>query len=46
MYIFIIIINYEIVYNFVNLEKLLFNYVVNIKWCLILSCLVCYRCVL
>lgn len=31
MYIFIIIINYEIVYNFVNLEKLLFNYVVNIK---------------
>lgn len=31
MYILIIIINYEIVYNFVNLEKLLFNYVVNIK---------------
>lgn len=31
MFIFIIIINYEIVYNFVNLEKLLFNYVVNIK---------------
>lgn len=30
MYIFIIIIIYEIVYNFVNLEKLLFNYVVNI----------------
>lgn len=31
MYIFIIIINYEIAYNFVNSEKSLLNYAVNTK---------------